>query len=525
MLRRRIGSRWVLPMAAATATALLSLALVGPAHAAVGGTSLAATKTMSSDLANTYGWTLSKTAVPTTLTLDAGESGSVEYTVGATKSPSAQQSATFSGEICVTNTGSVATQGLQIVDRVSKLPKKSVIASTIVDVSAHPVLAPAEQWCYPYRIDLGPGAVVPGATYKDTAAVTITNKSGRGSGPSPSATTVLPMSASTPDNDEITVVDTNGSTFTFSASGTRTYAQSFECDADAGTHTNTVSTQGFVSTATVSTPAPASATVTVACPTSDVTVVKTADDATVDAGSAVGFTMTVTNMGSGTATEASLSDSLPAGVDWAIDSQSWSSCSITGPVGDQTLSCDFGSLAAQAATEVHVTAATGPGACGTLVNTATVSASNEPSSAGGNNSSSASIGITCPDVAVVKTADASTVITGGMVGFTMTVTNLGPGTATGAMLFDSLPGAIDWSVGDPSGIGCSINGPVSAEQLVCNVGTLPMGAQVTVRVLGVAGQGVCGALLNTVVASATNESSSALANNSSTATATVQCVG
>lgn len=525
MLRRRIGSRWIFPMAAVTATALLSLALVGPASATVGDTSLAATKTMSSNLTSTYGWTLSKTAVPTMLTLDAGESGSVEYAVGATKSPAAQQSATFTGEICVTNTGAAPTQGLQIVDRVSKLPKKSVIASTVVDVSAHPVLAPAEQWCYPYRIDLSPGQVVPGATYKDTAAVTITNKSGRPSGPSPSATTVLPTSASTPDNDEITVVDINGSTFTFSESGTRTYSQSFECDADAGTHTNTVSTQGFATTATVPAPAPASATVTVACSTSDVTVVKTADDATVDAGGAVGFTMTVTNVGSGTATAASLSDALPAGFDWAIDSQSGSSCSITGPVGDQMLSCDFGSLVALAATEVHVTAATGPDDCGQLVNTATVSASNEPSAASGNNSGSASVGITCPDVAVVKTADEPTVITGGTVGFTMTVTNLGPGTATGVTLSDPLPGAIDWSVVQPPENGCSISGPVSAEQLVCDVGTLPMGAQVTVSVLGAAGQGVCGPLLNTVVASATNEPSSALADNSSTATVTVQCAG
>lgn len=393
MSRLRFGPRWVFPISTVAVTALLSFALVGPADAAVGDTSLSVTKTMSSQLVRTFGWTLSKSAAPSTLTLDAGESATVEYTVGAARS-TAVMSATFTGEICVTNTGAAATQGLQIIDTLSKPPKKAVIASTVVDVSGHPVLAPAERHCYPYLIDLATG-VVPGTTYKDTAKVTITNKAGRASGASPSATAVLPASASVVNNAAITVADTNGSTFTFSASGSQTYTQTFECGADAGTHTNTVSAEGFVSTATVDTPAPVSATVTVVCRSSDVGVVKTADAATVDAGGAVGFTVVASNEGTATASGVSLSDPLPAGVVWAIDSQSGDGCAITGAASAQVLTCDFGSLAMAATASVHVVGVTGPEDCGMLSNTATVFASNEPASAVANNSSTAMVTVQC----------------------------------------------------------------------------------------------------------------------------------
>jgi uncharacterized repeat protein (TIGR01451 family) len=133
------------------------------------------------------------------------------------------------------------------------------------------------------------------------------------------------------------------------------------------------------------------ATMTVTCPTpkADVSVLKTADAASITAGQQAGFTIKVTSNGPGTATNVTLSDPLPAGFTW---SQSTPGCQISSGV----LSCSFGDMAAGATQTIHVTAPTQAGAnCGTvLTNTATVAAGNDSDST--NNTSTASMTITCP---------------------------------------------------------------------------------------------------------------------------------
>jgi uncharacterized repeat protein (TIGR01451 family) len=70
----------------------------------------------------------------------------------------------------------------------------------------------------------------------------------------------------------------------------------------------------------------------------------------VTAGSAIGYTITVTNSAGGAVTGAVLTDALPAGtnVNWTI-SPTYSgpgTCAITGAIGSQVLSCSFGTIAA-----------------------------------------------------------------------------------------------------------------------------------------------------------------------------------
>ncbi|CAB4924460.1 unannotated protein [freshwater metagenome] len=116
--------------------------------------------------------------------------------------------------------------------------------------------------------------------------------------------------------------------------------------------------------------------------TPDLSVTKTADDASVNAGDGIGFVITTTNAGPGTASGVALGDDLPAGVTWNIASQSDTSdpfdCVITGAPGSQKLACDYGTLAADATRAVHVTATTSFIACSTYDNTATLTASNSP---------------------------------------------------------------------------------------------------------------------------------------------------
>lgn len=82
------------------------------------------------------------------------------------------------GEICVTNEGDFPTENLTILDMVQfKIGAGDYVdyMSTLVDVSAFPILAPGESHCYPYEIEFTP---VEGARYRNLARVTITNHSG-----------------------------------------------------------------------------------------------------------------------------------------------------------------------------------------------------------------------------------------------------------------------------------------------------------------------------------------------------------
>ena len=100
----------------------------------------------------------------------------------------------------------------------------------------------------------------------------------------------------------------------------------------AGTHTNaTVGTNGECFTV-----APAT-----------IDIDKVANPAgPVNAGDPIGFDITVTNTGTGTALGVSVSDNLPTGVDWTLGTVSGgASCQITGAVGAEVLTCTKASLA------------------------------------------------------------------------------------------------------------------------------------------------------------------------------------
>jgi uncharacterized repeat protein (TIGR01451 family) len=158
----------------------------------------------------------------------------------------------------------------------------------------------------------------------------------------------------------------------------------------------------------------ASATTTVNCGAIQIT--KVADDDSVNAGEAIGFTITVTNAGAGTAMDVLVTDTLPsdAGLVWS-ESPDVAACEIAAGV----LSCDFGDLAPGASRSVHISSPTTALSCGAVNNTASVSTSND-----GSGSASASTFVDCPEIAVEKDGPA-TAYHGDQVTFTYKVTNPG----------------------------------------------------------------------------------------------------
>src|SRR6476659_3660575 len=229
------------------------------------------------------------------------------------------------------------------------------------------------------------------------------------------------------------------------------------------------------------------ATITVNCP--NVTVLKTADQGTIDAGDTAAFTIVVTNEGPGTAKGVTLTDTLPSGVVWSEDS---AACSITAGV----LSCNFGDLADGATRTVHVTGATDAADCGVLTNTAVVAASNESQADTQDNTSTATITVNCPNVTVLKTADQGTIDAGDTAAFTIEVTNNGTGTAHGVTITDTLPtnGGLDWSIDAAnSDAGCSITNGV----MTCDFGDLAPDESKSVHIVSPTTAQSCGDVVNT----------------------------
>ena len=264
----------------------------------------------------------------------------------------------------------------------------------------------------------------------------------------------------------------------------------------------------------------ASASTEVLCPS--IHIVKTADAASVSAGSPIGFSVTVSNTGEGNAAGVTLSDALPGGnagspVHWTIDGSTGNpaSFSITGADGSQhlVLAGQPITLNAGASLTVHVVAATTGESCATYDNSASVTTTNDSS-----DQASAETEVLCPDVTVLKTADNGTISAGDTAAYTIVVSNIGAGVAKSVTLIDNVPAGVSWSEDSPD---CTVNN--TTHVLACSFGDLAPQASRTIHLSGVTDAADCGELPNTAVVAATNEASADTDNNESSALIVVEC--
>jgi uncharacterized repeat protein (TIGR01451 family) len=240
-------------------------------------------------------------------------------------------------------------------------------------------------------------------------------------------------------------------------------------------------------TSTNNDPGTLDSTATIAVNTPDLSITKTADQPTINAGDTAAFTITVHNSGLGAAAGVVVTDPLPAGVVWTTSTPG---VSIVGG----TLTDTIGTLASAGSLVIHVSGVTTAANSGTLNNMATVASTNNvPATL----NATAAITVNAPNLSITKTADQTVIDAGNTAAFTITVKNAGPGAAYNVVVTDALPPGVPWTTSTPD---ASIVGGV----LTDNIGTLAAGASVVIHVSGVTPSTFSGTLTDTVVVSASN---------------------
>ncbi len=106
--------------------------------------------------------------------------------------------------------------------------------------------------------------------------------------------------------------------------------------------------------ATNADPASNGASVVVNCP--DISVAKTPDNGSVNAGANAVFTIVASNSGTTAATSVVVTDNLPTGYTWTVGGPDGSACSINTAPDPDVLTCNYASIAAGASKTITLTA-------------------------------------------------------------------------------------------------------------------------------------------------------------------------
>jgi uncharacterized repeat protein (TIGR01451 family) len=204
----------------------------------------------------------------------------------------------------------------------------------------------------------------------------------------------------------------------------------------------------------------------------DLAVQHAVNDPAPPEGGTVVYTVTVTNQGPDAASGVVVTNLLPAGVTYVSDLPSH------GAYASGTGAWTVGSLPSSGVATLDVTATVDPGTSGALiVATATRNASAPTDPNGANDSASAGITVeAAADLAVEKTVDDPLPKEGGTITYTVTLTNQGPGPATGVSVADSLPAGVTYASDVPS------HGSYASGTGVWTVGTLGGGAFATLQI-------------------------------------------
>jgi uncharacterized repeat protein (TIGR01451 family) len=246
-------------------------------------------------------------------------------------------------------------------------------------------------------------------------------------------------------------------------------------------------------------------------PTANLGLSMTATPNPVLTGQNLTYTMNLSNTGPDTATNTKIINPLPQNTTYISSNPSQGSCAAS----NGTLTCNLGSLAANAAASVELVLTSS--VAGTITNSASATATeSDPDTA--NNSASANAAVQVPAKADLKATISATpnpVQTGQNITYTVKVSNLGPNTANNTALTDALPANSSFISSTTTQGSCgAANGTFS-----CAIGDLPLNASATVTM--VLSSNTVGTLNNSVSVNAT-QADPITANNTASTSVSVQ---
>ena len=238
----------------------------------------------------------------------------------------------------------------------------------------------------------------------------------------------------------------------------------------------------------------------------DIQVGQTVDNATPGIGQNVTFLVTARNAGPATATLVSLTDNVPAGLTFV------SSVPSQGTYTSGTGVWDVGTLASGASATLQVVLTNT--LASPIPRTVTKTSATEADLVTGNDASSVVLNPAAPfaDLAISKLTMQEPVSNGLTFNYTLAVTNLGAGDATGVTVTDNLPAGVTLVTATPSQGSCS-----GTTTVTCSLGSMLVGGTATVDL--VVTKIVGGPVTNTASVAA-NENDPNLNNNSNVSTTT-----
>jgi uncharacterized repeat protein (TIGR01451 family) len=233
-------------------------------------------------------------------------------------------------------------------------------------------------------------------------------------------------------------------------------------------------------------------------PTVDLAVAKTDGQTVAVPGTAISYTISVTNSGPSMSVGSRVVDNVPAGLTaatWTCVASFGSACggsSGTGPV-DELVTVGVGG------TVTYIVSATvSPSAAGVLSNSATVMPAAGTTDTDPGNNSATDVDSLTPqaNLSIVKTDGVASAVPGTPITYSIIVNNAGPSAATGASIADALPGALtnaNWTCTGVAGGAC---GSASGTGAIATTADLPSGAQVTYNLAATIAASASGSLTN-----------------------------
>jgi uncharacterized repeat protein (TIGR01451 family) len=206
----------------------------------------------------------------------------------------------------------------------------------------------------------------------------------------------------------------------------------------------------------------------------DVGLAMTASTATVVATSNLTYTLMLTNYGPSTATSIVVTDALPAGMAYVSSSPSVGSVSSSAGFVTWTIP----SLAKDAVASLALVVQAN--STGTITNVAAVTTGTADLNPD-DNTASAVVVVSTPtaDLAIGLSDSPDPLSLGGYLTYTLTMSNLGPATATGVIAVDTLPPAVNFISASPADSYTVAGGVVT----FTNLGNLGSGAQTSVTII------------------------------------------